>query len=287
MSQFDELPDGWKICTFEDLFDFKGGSQPPKSTFADEEKLGYIRLLQIRDFESDKLAVFIKDEKRWPKCEEDDILIARYGASLGRICSGKRGAYNVALVKVIFDKLNLNRDWVKLFLKSKWFQDPLFLVSRSAQSGFNKAEVFPRPVPLPPLNEQRRIVEKIEALTDRSRKARAALDQIPALLDQFRQSVLAAAFRGDLTADWRAQNPDVEPAKALLERIRVKRRKRWEESELKKIKLKGKEPKDDKWKEKYTDIELSEEILWESGPFHSQGRLKMLEFQTDPLFVQG
>jgi type I restriction enzyme S subunit len=70
-------------------------------------------------------------------------------------------------------------------------------------------------IPLPPLNEQRRIVEKIEALTARSRKARAALDEIPALLDQFRQSVLAAAFRGDLTADWRTQNPDVEPAEAL------------------------------------------------------------------------
>jgi type I restriction enzyme S subunit len=76
-------------------------------------------------------------------------------------------------------------------------------------------------IPLPPLNEQRRIVEKIEALTARSRKAREAIEAIPELLDQFRQSVLAAAFRGDLTADWREQNPDVEPAEALLERIRV------------------------------------------------------------------
>jgi len=219
MSQLDELPEGWEICTFEDLFDFKGGSQPPKSAFIEEQKPGYIRLLQIRDFESDKLAVYIKDEDRWPKCEEDDILIARYGASLGRILSGKRGAYNVALVKLVFDKFNLDKNWVQLFLKSRWFQEPLFLVSRSAQSGFNKAEVFPRPVPLPPLNEQRRIVEKIEALTARSRKAREALEAIPNLLDQFRQSVLAAAFRGDLTADWREQNPDVEPAEVLLEKV--------------------------------------------------------------------
>ena len=109
------------------------------------------------------------------------------------------------------------------------------------------------PVPTPPLNEQRRIVEKIEALTDRSRKARAALDQIPALLDQFRQSVLAAAFRGDLTADWRAQNPEVESAEALLERIRVERHQRWEEAELEKMKGKGTIPKDAKWKEKYKE----------------------------------
>ena len=54
-------------------------------------------------------------------------------------------------------------------------------------------------VPLPPLSEQRRIVEKIEALATRSRRAREALDTLPALIDRYRQSILAAAFRGDLT----------------------------------------------------------------------------------------
>jgi type I restriction enzyme S subunit len=87
----------------------------------------------------------------------------------------------------------------------------------------NLRQVSEFSLPLPPLNEQRRIVEKIEALTARSRRAREALEAIPELLDQFRQSVLAAAFRGDLTADWREQNPDVEPAEALLERIRVEK----------------------------------------------------------------
>ena len=51
-------------------------------------------------------------------------------------------------------------------------------------------------------------------------RGREALDAIPPLLERFRQSVLAAAFRGDLTADWRAKHPDVEPASVLLERIR-------------------------------------------------------------------
>lgn len=60
----------------------------------------------------------------------------------------------------------------------------------------------------------------------RSARAREALDAIPALLDRYRQSVLAAAFRGDLTADWRAQHPDVEPASELLERIREERQSR-------------------------------------------------------------
>lgn len=86
------------------------------------------------------------------------------------------------------------------------------------------------PFVLAPLNEQRRIVARIEELTARSKSAREALQAIPPLLEKFRQSVLAAAFRGDLTAEWRRQNPDVEPAEVLLERIRVERRRRWEES---------------------------------------------------------
>jgi type I restriction enzyme, S subunit len=214
-----DIPDGWIICKFENLFDFKGGNQPPKSDFIDSPQTGYVRLLQIRDFESDRYPVYIKDNSRLPKCESNDLPIARYGASLGRVCSGKEGSYNVALVKILFNKDRLYSDWVKLFLNSSWFQDPLFLVSRSAQNGFNKDEVFSRPVPLPPLNEQRRIVSTIEQLTDRSHKARAALEDLPKLIAQFRQSVLAAAFRGDLTADWREENSDDEWQITILDEI--------------------------------------------------------------------
>ena len=74
-------------------------------------------------------------------------------------------------------------------------------------------------LPLPPLPEQRRIEAKIEALFEESRTAREALDRIPPLLKKFRQAVLAAAFRGDLTWDWREQNLNVEPASSLLARI--------------------------------------------------------------------
>ncbi len=85
-------------------------------------------------------------------------------------------------------------------------------------------------LPLPPLVEQRRIVEKIEALFEQSRTARLALDRIPPLLKKFRQSVLAAAFRGDLTRDWREQHPDVEPALELLEHAHADRHHKSERS---------------------------------------------------------
>ncbi len=110
-------------------------------------------------------------------------------------------------------------------------------------------------VGVPPLNEQRRIVTKLEALQARSRRAREALDAVPPLLEKLRQSILAAAFRGDLTKDWRAKHKDVEPASELLKRIRTERRKKWEDTELAKMKAKGKPPTDDKWKAKYKEPE--------------------------------
>jgi len=50
------------------------------------------------------------------------------------------------------------------------------------------------------------------------------------MLEQYRRAVLAAAFRGELTADWRAAHPEVEPAETLLGRIRAERRREWQET---------------------------------------------------------
>jgi len=266
------FPLGWTVTTFGELFEFKGGSQPPKKDFHNEPGDGLIRLLQIRDFASNKYPVYIDNADKWPKCNEDDIMIARYGASLGRILTGLAGAYNVALVRMIFDKNNFDTNWVKYFLTSDHFQQPIHLLSRSAQNGFNKNDVAPIRVELPPLAEQTRIVSKIESLQARSSKTRAQLAEVKPLIAQLRQSVLRSAFNGSLTADWRAkqyaassngstQSGDAkhETANELLQRIRVERRERWETAQLAEFEAKGKEPSKgwrDKYKEPAYDAEL-------------------------------
>ena len=65
-------------------------------------------------------------------------------------------------------------------------------------------------IPLAPLNEQRRIVEKLDELMGRLAAARAKLERVPRLLAHFRRAVLAAACSGALTRDWREENGDVE-----------------------------------------------------------------------------
>lgn len=58
-------------------------------------------------------------------------------------------------------------------------------------------------IPLPPLQEQRRIVAKLDRLRARSSRARHELDRIPKLIERYKQAILAKAFSGELTKDWR------------------------------------------------------------------------------------
>jgi type I restriction enzyme, S subunit len=76
------------------------------------------------------------------------------------------------------------------------------------------------PVRLPPPNEQRRIVAKLEKLLDKVNACRQRLDKIPTILKRFRQSALAAACSGRLTADWREQKAKIEPVSVVLEEMR-------------------------------------------------------------------
>ncbi len=84
-------------------------------------------------------------------------------------------------------------------------------------------------VPVSPLDEQRRIVEKIESLFSRLDKGEEALGKVQRLLARYRQSVLKAAVTGQLTADWRTENAHrLEHGRDLLARILETRRETWE-----------------------------------------------------------
>lgn len=108
------------------------------------------------------------------------------------------------------------------------------------------------PFLLPPANEQRRIVEKIEELFSDLDAGVAALERVQANLKRYRASVLKAAVEGALTADWRAKHPKVEPATKVLERILTERRKKWEADQLAKFTAADKQPPNN-WRDKYKE----------------------------------
>jgi type I restriction enzyme S subunit len=84
------------------------------------------------------------------------------------------------------------------------------LTSSTTVKHLSSRDVEKLPIPVPLLDEQRQIVEKIELLFEQVKSAQYRLSQIPILFKRFRQSVLAAACSGQLTADWREVNDAID-----------------------------------------------------------------------------
>ena len=122
-------------------------------------------------------------------------------------------------------------------------------------------------IPYPPLNEQNRIVSKIEELFSELDNGIENLKKAQAQLKTYRQSVLKHAFEGKLTEEWRKEN-NTEPADKLLEKIKEEREKHYQKQleewkkECEKAKAEGKKkpvkPKKLKEWPTLTDDELEE-----------------------------
>ena len=167
-----------------DICDFQGGSQPPKEEWSLEVQEGYIRMLQIRDFtQSEKVQPeYIKISNTTKMCEADDILIARYGASIGKILTGLAGAYNVAIMRTIPDTNRIQKKYLFYYLKSPYFQNAIMNVGvRAAQAGFNKEDLSKLEIECPSMSEQSNIIKrltKIDIVINKRKKEMRLLDDL-------------------------------------------------------------------------------------------------------------
>ena len=161
-----DLPNTWCWVRHNQLFEVSGGSQPPKSHFIDHPKDGYIRLYQIRDYGPNPVPVYVPENEISKTTAKGDILLARYGGSLGKVFWAEDGAYNVAMAKVIplYKNELICKEYIFLFYCSSIYQSTITDHSRSAQAGFNKEDLADMLFPLPPYKEQIRIVERYKSI---------------------------------------------------------------------------------------------------------------------------
>lgn len=176
------VPADWLDCTVGDLIKFEGGSQPDKSHFKQSWIPGYTRLIQIRDYKSNKYETYVPSKLVRRFCEESDIMIGRYGPPVFQILKGISGAYNVALIKAT-PASQINKEYAYYFLK----QDSLFtfidkLSQRSSgQTGVDLKELRAYPLSLPPTQVEQEAIA--EALSD----ADALIESLDQLITKKRQ----------------------------------------------------------------------------------------------------
>lgn len=96
--------------------------------------------------------------------------------------------------------------------------------------------------PLPPLNEQKRIVEKLDFLFEKTKRAKEIIEEIKIDIENRKISILDRAFKGTLTSKWRSENKTSD-VKELLKSINEEKIKKWEEDCLQAEKDGNKKPK--------------------------------------------
>lgn len=215
-----ELPNGWEWIRLGDFIQFIGGNQPPKSTFKYEYEDGYIRLIQIRDYKSDKYITYIPIEKAKKLCSKEEIMIGRYGPPIFQILRGIEGAYNVALMKA--DPIGgITKDYLYFLLKDSVLLKELErLASRTCgQDGIDMNALRTYIVGLPPLEEQKRIVAKIEELFELVDEFNINKETMLETISDSRSKVLQLAIQGKLVEQCEYDKPAIE----LLKEIQVKK----------------------------------------------------------------
>ncbi len=219
-----KLPQGWVVCQIKDIGDIVAGGTP--STQNADNFGGNIAWITPADL-SDYKEKFISYGKR----NITEKGLKNSSARLmpkGSVLFSSRAPIGYTVIAA--NPICTNQGFKNIVPSKQVFNEYIYYYLKSSKTlieNFASGTTFKEisgtkfgliPFPLPPLNEQKRIVEKIESEFAKIDEGLEHLEQAKEQIKQYRQSVLKSAFEGKLTQ----QNPDDEPAEILLQKINPK-----------------------------------------------------------------
>ena len=216
-----ELPEGWCWTTLGEIGTWQSGSTP--SRLRKDYYGGNIPWLKTGDLNDgfitdipESITDYALQETSVKLNPRDSILIAMYGATIGKVgiltFPATTNQACCACTDYIVDKLYL------FYFLLAYRNDFIAMGGGGAQPNISKEKIIATLMPLPPLQEQKRIVESIEhwlSLVDRIEENKENLQDT---IKQAKSKILDLAIHGKLVP----QDPTDEPASELLKRINPK-----------------------------------------------------------------
>jgi len=262
------IKQNWELMLLGDVCKTTSGGTPRRSVKAYfQGDIPWVKSGELPDGLVQNVGEYISEEavsnssaKVFPA---GTLLIALYGATVGKLGILTFDAASNQAVCAIFPKKNIEPKYLYWHLRNVR-SDLIKQAIGGAQPNISQGILRNIPVPVAPIDQQKRIVEEIEKQVSRLDEAVTNLKRVKTNLKRYKASVLQAAVTGKLTEEWRKQQAgDVEPVSKLLEQILTERRQKWEETELARLReqhARGQskidenwQPKNDKWKEKYKE----------------------------------
>ncbi len=238
-----EIPDNWEWKSWGDIsFKIQYGFNAPA------KQSGTIKMVRISDIQNNAV--------NWdtvPYCaidnslindyllNDNDILFARTGGTVGKSFLvnniNEKAIYAGYLIRTVFDHKNLNPKYLKYFMESELYWNQLKNGTiATAQPNCNGQTLSKMKLPIPPLEEQNRIIlklQKLEPLIQKYQKVEEQLYELnSSIKEHLKKSILQYAIEGKLVP----QDSNDEAASILLERIQKEKQKLISEGKIKKSK---------------------------------------------------
>ena len=199
-------PKQYKCYTVDDIIQFQGGSQPDKKFFEYEKTPDNIRLIQIRDYRTDKFATYIPTTMAKRFCTAEDIMIGRYGPPIFQILQGLEGSFNVALMKATPKRGN--REFIRWFLKQDCLLHYLEGLSKrtAGQDGIQIDKLKAYPFPYPPDELQNEFATFVERVYQQKQTVQQSLDK----LELMKKALMQEYFGGNRTGEFRNKRTNTD-----------------------------------------------------------------------------
>jgi type I restriction enzyme, S subunit len=227
------FPASWQPERFSNIADIIGGvTKDTKKQIATDPEVPYLRVANVQrgflDLKEIKSIRIPENKLRDLLLESGDILLTEGGDldKLGRgwIWSGEiaKCSFQNHIFRARLKDQNHQPEFFSWFANSRGYEYFLTYGKQTTNlASINKSIVQRLPVVVPPAQEQAEIVRRVRILLGFASEVRTRVDNLFTLTDKMKPSLLAKAFNGELLS----QDPNDEPASALLERIREQQTK--------------------------------------------------------------
>ncbi|MEZ5510601.1 MAG: restriction endonuclease subunit S [Gammaproteobacteria bacterium] len=236
----EQLPDSWIVTPLSEIAAINPTID--KRNIDDETLVSFVPMPAV-EAESGRIDIsicrhFKEVKKGYTGFLERDVIFAKITPSMENlkvavITKLKNDlGFGSTEFHVIRAPVEVSPEFLYYYVSSKWFRVEAEhnMTGAVGQRRVPTSFLETTPFPLPPTNEQKRIVAKIEELFSELDNGIAALKTAREQLKVYRQAVLKHAFEGKLTAKWREENADnLESPEQLLARIQQEREARYQQ----------------------------------------------------------
>jgi len=242
------IPSNWVWTRLGKVNEIITGNTPSKneSSFWENKDIFFVKpddLSQGRHLSFSKECIDKRAIKKVRMLPKNTTLICCIG-SIGKVAYSEVESCSNQQINSLVAKENCVYPLYNYYLVNSIFFQSQMLENSSATtiSILNKSTTEKLFFPLPPLNEQKRIVEKLDFLFEKTKRAKEIIEEVKVDIENRKISILDRAFKGTLTSKWRNENKTSD-VKELLKSINEEKFKKWEEDCLQAEKDGNKKPK--------------------------------------------